>query len=412
MTPRLYALWEALSSSFWFVPTLMAFGAVGLSFVTLAIDNSYIGRDLVTSVPWLWSGDADGARSLLSTVGSSMVTVAGTVFSITIAALTLASSQFGPRLLRNFTRDTGNQIVLGTFISTFLYCLLILRTVRTNKDGSGFIPYLSISCGTLLAIASLGVLIYFIDHVASSIQAESLVASIGAELKADIARLCPAERTGPDDIKASPPENPTHTVKATTSGYIQSLDHDALLEVAAEKGMLIQVRHRPGDFILSGETLLNVWAEDDPPSDRLRNSFTVGARRTPVQDIRYGVRQLTEIAARALSPGINDPFTAIGCTDWLFDGLTAMARCHSLPSAHRDENGRILLLEDPIDFAELVGLSISPIRHYGADSPMVIDHLLQVMVRLADLVEDPGHRAALLLEIQQTRSMTDRAAAA
>ena len=179
---------ETLRSSFWVVPSLMALSAIGLSYGAIALDSGPIGKKMANSLSWLWSGGAEGARSLLSTVASSMITVAGTVFSITIAALTLASSQFGPKLLRNFTQDTGNQVVLGTFIATYVYCLLVLRTVRGQSAGA-FVPYLSVTGGLLLALASLAVLIYFIHHVASAIQAEKLIAAVGAELKADILRL-------------------------------------------------------------------------------------------------------------------------------------------------------------------------------------------------------------------------------
>lgn len=168
MKARLLGLWENLRTGFWFVPTLMAAASAGLALGLVRLDSSATGKTLATSIGLLWSGGADGARSLLSTVASSMITVAGTVFSITITALVLASGQFGPRLLRNFTRDLGNQLVLGTFIATFLYCLLVLRTVRGTQEGD-FVPYLSVTTGVLLAAASIGVLIYLIHHIAASI---------------------------------------------------------------------------------------------------------------------------------------------------------------------------------------------------------------------------------------------------
>lgn len=182
MRETLLAYWERLRTNFWFVPSLMALATAGFSYGVTRIDANRPGHDLMGL---LWSGGADGARSLLSTIASSMITVAGTVFSITIAALTLAGSQFGWRLLRNFTRDLGNQIVLGTFVSTFLYCLLTLRTVRSEDEG-GFVPHVSVTCAVVFAVASVGVLIYFIDHMARSIQAESLIADIAADLRETI----------------------------------------------------------------------------------------------------------------------------------------------------------------------------------------------------------------------------------
>ena len=187
MKSKMLNWFEALRSSFWIVPTAMALSAIGLSYGMVALDSGPVDKSMANSMGWLWSG---GSRSLMSTVASTVITVAGTVFSITIAALTLASPQFGPKLLRNFTGDRGNQVVLGTFIATYVYCLLVLRTVRGQSAGN-FIPYLSITGGLLLALASLAVLIYFIHHVATAIQADKLIASVGTALKADIIRLYP-----------------------------------------------------------------------------------------------------------------------------------------------------------------------------------------------------------------------------
>jgi len=406
---RLLGLWESLRTSFWFVPTLMALGAVALSAGTVAVDSGPLGKTLANSVGWLWSGGADGARALLSTVASSVITVAGTVFSITIAALTLASSQFGPRLLRNFTRDLGNQLVLGTFVATYLYCLLVLRTVRGANEGD-FVPYLSVTCGTLLAAAGIGVLIYFIHHVASSIQAESLVASIGGELKQDITRLRPPAPPGPGHADAelpfTPPEREARPVRAAKSGYVQTVDRDGLVQAAAKEDVLLQILRRPGDFVSCGDALLLVWSQRDElgkeDASRLRGAFSLGTRRTPVQDVRYGVRQLTEIAARALSPGINDPFTAMGCIDWLADALAELARHHVPSGMRRDAEGRPRLTEQPVGFAELANLGFDPIRAYGAGNAMLAAHLLSAVGRLMGQVDRPEHRAALLREAELT----------
>lgn len=407
MKSRLLSWWEHLRTSFWFVPTVMALAAAGLSAGTVALDRGPVGKKLANSVGWLWSGGADGARSLLSTVASSMITVAGTVFSITITALVLASGQFGPRLLRNFTRDTGNQIVLGTFVATFLYCLLVLRTVRGAQEGN-FVPYLSITCGTLLAVASIAVLIYFIHHVATSIQAENLIASVGGELKADIARLCPPTPPGPGNadpaLPVTVPERDACPVRAVQSGYVQTMDRDGLVAAAEEHDLLVQVLQGAGDFVTRNDVLLQAWTQGgrlgEDQAERLRDAFSLGKGRTPTQDVRYGVRQLTEIAARALSPGINDPFTAMGCTDWLADALAEMARSRAPSGVTCGASGRPRLLEETVGFAELASLSFAPIRAYGADSAMVIAHLLHALARLAEQVNRPEHRTAVLREAE------------
>ena len=406
MKARLLGLWDSLRTSFWFVPSLMALAAVALAVGTVRLDTSLIGKKAAASIGWLWSGGADGARSLLSTVGSSMITVAGTVFSITIAALTLASGQFGPRLLRNFTRDLGNQLVLGTFVATYLYCLLVLRTVRGQAEGD-FVPYLSVTCGVLLAAASIGVLIYFIHHIADSIQAESLVAVVGAELKRNIAQLYqPQAGERADDRLAEIPSTPASTVLAERSGYVQTMDSDGLVAAAEEGDLLVQALRRPGDFVSCGDALLLAWARGselgEDQAGRLRGAFSFGTRRTPTQDVRYGVRQLTEIASRALSPGINDPFTAMGCTDWLMDALADAARRTPAPGCRRGADGEPRLLMEPVRFAELAHLSVDPLRAYGASSVMVVIHMLHSLARLAAQVERAEDRAALLVQAELT----------
>ena len=230
----------------------MVAGSVVLSIVTLLIDYSPIGSRLAREFSWIWSGQADGARSVLSTIASSMITVAGTVFSITIAALALTSSQFGPRLLRNFTRDVGNQVVLGTFLATFLYSLLILRTVHDGQGGQGvgFVPNLSVTAAVALAAASTGVLIYFIHHLTGSIQAETLIAAVAEDLKGDIARLRPPAPPGPgstpmDRRDATPRAKPA-LVHSTASGYLRHVDRDGLVEAGDEYDMLIRTAVRPG----------------------------------------------------------------------------------------------------------------------------------------------------------------------
>jgi uncharacterized membrane protein len=306
-------------------------------------------------------------------------------------------------LLRNFTRDLGNQIVLGTFVATFLYCLLVLRTVRSQAEG-GFVPYLSVTCGVLLAVASLGVLIYFIDHISSSIQAESLVASIGTELKGDIVRLCPLEQSDLEPKAVAIPDGDGCDVRVETSGYIQTVDRDDLVAIAEQDDLLIRALRRPGDFVSRGDALLHVWSAEklnDDQLSRLRGAFSFGSRRTPTQDVRYGVRQLTEIATRALSPGINDPFTAMGCADWLGDALAEMARRATPPGVRRGSRGRPRLLEEPVSFAELVSLSFEPLRAYGAGSAPVVIHILQLLTRLMGQVERPEPRAILFRETEQ-----------
>ena len=261
---RLRALWEYVRSTYWAVPSLMAVIAIALSVAMIHIDEVLTPK-FVGTLSWVYTGGPQGARAVLSTIAGSMITVAGVTFSITIVALTLASQQFGPRLLRSFLRDLGNQIVLGTFVSTFIYCLLVLRTVRGNDDAQ-FVPHLAVTLGVLLAMLSLGVLIFFIHHVSTSIQASQIIANVAEDLEEAVVRLFPQalgharpSRTAsptalPDDF-----DRDALSVPATTSGYVQAIDGGALLKLATERDVVLRVEAEPGRFVRKGTALVMVW---------------------------------------------------------------------------------------------------------------------------------------------------------
>jgi uncharacterized membrane protein len=362
----------------------MAVAAAASAYATIALDRN-LDAELLDKLGWVWSGGPDGARSLLSTVAGSMATVAGVVFSVNIVALTLASSQFGPRLLRNFTQDLGNQLVLGTFIATFLYCLLVLRVVRSTHEG-GFVPEISVTCAVLLAVGSIGVLIYFIGHVAEAIQVESVIAAVGRELKETIIRgygegsACDAR-----DPEAEVPAGAAVVVRARAGGYVQGITRDELAATAADLGAVVRVLGRPGDFVQAGEALALVHGAarplDEADAARVRRAFALGPRRTPAQDVRHAAGQLTEIAVRALSPSINDPATAAGCMDWLGEALAELARRTPQPAAHY-EGSELRVLEQPVGFAELAELAFDPIRTYGAGAPAMAVHFIGTMARI------------------------------
>jgi uncharacterized membrane protein len=257
--------WDRLRSSFWFLPSLMAAGAVALAFAMVTVDEA-VAEEWVLELGWVYTGGAEGASAVLGTIASSMITIAGLVFSMTLVALSLASSQFGSRLLRNFMRDTANQLVLGTFVATFLYCLLVLRTIR-RADEVAFVPHVSVTLGVLFAIASLGVLIYFIHHVSVSIQADQIVARVGAELNAGIDRLFP-DRTGQGTSRPAAEslddgfDARSRPIAADGDGYVQIVDAQALLRMATRADALFRVDRRPGDYVVEGTTIVTVAPGD------------------------------------------------------------------------------------------------------------------------------------------------------
>ena len=343
---------------------------------------------------WIYSGGAEGASNLLGTVAGSMIAIAGTVFSMTLVALSLASSQLGPRLLRNFMRDTANQVVLGTFVATFLYCMLVLRTIR-HADEVGFVPHLAVSLGLLLATVSIGVLIYFIHHVSVSIQADEVVARVGREIDSGIDRLFPAPLGRAESELSNPPRNAelppafereARPVGSPADGYLQLIDADALMSLAQEEDLLLRLERRPGHYLVKGRAMVMVWPKDRVTDDlvqRMQAAFVLGDQRTAGQDVEFSFQQLVEIAVRALSPGINDPFTAIACVDRLGSGLCRLAQ-RDVPSAQRfDADGRLRLVAPGASFAGVVDTAFNQIRQCARSNPAVSIRLLEAIAQIA-----------------------------
>lgn len=398
-------LWERLSSNYWFVPSVMALLATAFSFVSIHLDG-VINAKWARTAGWIWGGGPTGARSVLSTIASSTITVAGVVFSITIVALTLASSQFGPRLLRNFMSDRGTQIILGVFVSTFLYCLLILRTVR-GTDSTNVVPFLSVTCGVLFAVLSVGFLIYFIHHVPNSILAETLLGRVARELQSGIDHQYPDKledrpREKKSDIERKLPahfEETSRTFTSNRSGFIQAIAMDNLIAFAQKEDLVIRLSRRPGDFV-ARNAVLAVGFPADRVTDKVREKFHeayyFGWHRTPTQDVEYAIDQLVEVAVRALSPGINDPFTALSCIEWLGVALIQVGR-RQIPSAcHYDDSGKLRLIADVTDYEGIAAAALNQIRQYGSTSVAVITRLLDMIARVAEELERPEDRQVLM----------------
>jgi uncharacterized membrane protein len=351
----------------------------------------------------LYAGGAVGARALLSTVAGSMVTVAGLGFSITIVALVLASTQFGPRLLTLFMRDVTSQATLGVFAGTFTFCVLILRSIRGPGEGAEFVPQVSITAALGLTLLSVAMLVYFFHHVAESIQAPKLVATVAKDLDRAIDTLYPQDigHGGPEPDPADVPDPATDAViHAAANGYVQVVDDAALLALAADNDLCVRLLIRPGLFVVLGNAIMAVRAPAPltPALEaRLRSTLIVGHVRTAEDDLEFSVRQLVEIALRALSPAINDPFTAMAAIDWLGAALARLA-AEEWPSRYRyDETGRLRVVADVSTFGGVTHTIFSRIRHYGGSSPVVVNRLLEAVaafgphIRVAadrDLVSD------------------------
>ena len=397
-------LWDSLQSSYWFVPTLMVAIAIGLSFLAINLDET-LDTDLIEAFGWTYAHDADGARTILSTIAGSSITVATTVFSITIVALQLASSQFGPRLLRNFMQDRGNQLVLGTFISTFMYCLLVLRTIQGQENGH-FLPQISVTFSVVLAALNLVVLIYFIHHAAESIQADNVIDRVSQELHNEVERLFPQQL---GHGKQQPLDNPVdfervaQPVKSTNAGYIQVIDDQLLMKIAKQHNLLLRLLHRPGHFVVEQKDLVMVYPGERVSkklTEKINKAFIVGSQRTQQQDLEFSIEQLVEIAVRALSPGINDPFTAIRCIDHLSAVLCRLAQ-KEIPSPYRYEEGdKLRIVANPTTFTGAVDTAFNLIRQNSASDVAVTVRLLGAIAVIAPYTERREDRWALKRQAQ------------
>jgi len=386
-----------ISGSYWFIPTLMVLGAMLLSQFSIWIDREYGDRWLRGL--WLASlNQPDGARALLATVAGSMITVAGVTFSLTILAVSHASTHFGPRLLDNFMHDRGNQVTLGTFVATFLYCLMVLRVVRGEdviaNDGLAmdvFVPQLSLLIAFLLTLGSIAELIYFIHHVPDSIHISSVLRRLSIDVSEKLTKLYP-ERMGASEevaIEEMPRTfEPQVRVPSHADGYLQGIDDVELINLARKKESIVRLVRRPGDFIRKDEIIAEInhcegWTEKD--SDTIRHAFTIGFTRTPTQDVFFILNELVEVAVRAMSPGVNDPFTAMQCIDWLSAALVQLSQRDLPGRCRRDEEGRICIITTEVTLQQFVDVALRQLIPYIKDDPNVTRYFIQSMNRTLDI---------------------------
>jgi uncharacterized membrane protein len=390
---RLLPQWrrEALRTTLWVVPAVMVAGAAAVFVVTDIVDHAAY-RGAITLPGWVARPSTDAARQLLGDIAAAVITVLGVVFSVTIVALTLASQQFGPRMLRNFIRDLGTQVALGAFVSTFVYCVLALGAITDGGRHGPFVPDLSVTVSLGLLLVVLVVLIYFIHHIATTIQLPSVVAAISRDLARTIdlqypakkVRMVPASGPSLDQVlRATETEGGLIAVRA--SGYLQFVRYDQLVSIAESTDSVIRLVHRPGHFITAGLPLARVWpAAAAPAVERaLHRHHVPGANRTLTQDPVFAIDQLVEIAIRALSPAVNDTFTALTCIDWLADGLCRISARQLPLGVHRDVHGGIRLIEPGPDYARIVNRASDKIRQASRNMPAVairqIDGLTKVL---------------------------------
>lgn len=401
MRVRLNVVLDKLTGNFWFVPSVMTLTAIVLAVTAVAFDHSDYGEWLRRDA-WRDRLQIENARLIVSTIAGSMITVTSLVFSLTLIALTLASQQLGPRLLSVFMRDRITQIVLGLFVATFLYSLLVLAALSEVDNGSAT-PVFSILVALLLAVVSVGFLISFIHHLASSMQADTMIARMGADLATQVKRLFPARADDAGDgqdgaqEKEKPLENAAD-IRAVSSGYLQTIDLDHLLECACANDLEVVLFVRAGDFVCEGEALASVTPKQnlsDTVSEEILSAVVLGRTRTPVQDLEFAMSAIVEIAVRALSPGVNDPYTAVTCVDQLGDTLSSVLRRGPSVGRHEDANGHLRVTTPTITFDNVMEMAFNEIRQSAKDNVAVTLRLLDTLVRLARRAQSPVTRAAI-----------------
>ncbi len=399
---RLGQLLATARDSFWFFPALCMVVAVVLVEALTLLDHHLDLNQYSTGWLLLQAGP-DGSRSLLDAIATSMLGAAATAFSITVAVLALTSSSYGPRLVRNVMSDRVNQLVLGILVGTALYALLLLRHIRVldpTSDDEAFVPHLSVNVAVLLAVVSISALVYFIHHISASIQVSTLSGSVVTRTASLVEELYPPE--APDGCVAGlvlvSPEDADREVLAASAGYVQGIDGPAVLHAAQEHGARVEVVVRAGDFLLPGDVVALVRADagrdahdvGEDVCEAVLGAVLTGAVRTPYQDIGALVQQHVDLVVRALSPGTNDPVTAMNGLDHLSAGLALLVQRPDAPWSMRDDDGRPRVRLARVSAAELVSGAVDAVRGYAAGHTMVVLRLLDLLERVGVRCSDPG----------------------
>ena len=388
----LLKLADDIRSSYWFVPGLTVLIVVSLWFGAIWVDRQP-GLMSPAMQAWILDTAAVDASNILTAIMGATISVVSLTFSIVILVLTLASGQFGSRLLYTFMRDTTTKLVLGIYSATFVFALLSLRVL--SSDPGGFVPQLTLQIAILLMLLSVFILVYFLHHISVSLQVTTVVNTVGRELSAVIDQAFPESKETQDDCGEF---EKNAQIAGNQSGVLQAIDLNELLSIAEKHDLHVRLCYRPGHFLIEGSCLLEVQeaAVDESVEKLLLECFAYGHRRTLVQDIEFAFQQLAEIAIRALSTGVNDPNTAMICIDQIGLGLARIMR-RAMPVEHLlDSAGECRVWADRPSFSGVVGAALNRVRQSAIGDVSVSIHFLKTLAMLAELCESASQREALL----------------
>jgi uncharacterized membrane protein len=384
--------------SFWFLPAVCGVAAVSIALGLIELDR-FLQDNGIADAPLIADLSATGSRALLATIGGTMLGVAATTFSITISVLATTSAAYGPRLVRNFMADRGNQFVLAVLTSTFLYALVVLRAVRTHEDATvTFVPNIAVSFAFVLAVADVAVLVYFIHHIASSVQVTTMQSRVLGELMGVIDLLYPTNSVNhlrrTDAVRLPAGE----VARSTSAGYVQHVDVARLVHLATEHDLVIRVVATTGTYSLRGEVLAQIHtlgtavAPATLPKS-VAHAFSIDSVRTPHQDLRYATQGLIEIGVRGLAAGANDPYTAISAVDALGHALLTLYSRPIPTGLHSDAEGELRVVctwPSPSDVSADVFLAL---RTYGLGHPIVVDATIRLVDRIEKVATGDERRA-------------------
>ncbi len=404
--------WDRLKVSFWFASVVMALIAILLAWVMYWVDN-LIPNEALQNSRFVLSGTVGELRASLLSIATTVLTTAGVVFTLLTLPLSTVAAQYGSRLLRLFLGDRTTQLVLGMFVATFVYSIagaLSIPPASVEVEA----PQLTATVGLYLMLATFATLILLVQHISTMLQAPNIAAAAGAELleavNAEITEevtsggdraISIASQTGQDapDTLLETGGYPVHVRKA---GYIQYVDPETLLTLAHEENLVIRLLRKPGQYVWPGAVVALIWPVDrvdERLAEQICRAFQIGNGRTPTQDVEYAVKQLTEMSVRAMSPAINDPFTAMTCLDHIGDGLVKFSQQGEKGSHYHDRDGKLRLVLEPVTFGELLSAAFDMLRHASCDNASVLLHMLEVIDLVGAEAKSPEARQQLLRHV-------------
>jgi uncharacterized membrane protein len=380
--------------------------------VTLFLDFQ-VQRHHYSFLAWITIGNVDDARVMLASIIQSVSTVLGLVFSVVLLVLSMAASQFGPRLLRRFILDHNGQGTVGLFMATFLFSLFTLIVVRF-EDGQEFIPHITIYTAIILMIISFGSLITFSQSIRKGIQTGNLIARVTNDLSRSIARYIEQRKTRAQH-SASFTENAEvihqlcidqgYAILASKAGYLQNINFDELIKAATAQDLVLELKVHPGNFIIKGTIIAYVIPADKGASllTRVNKACTIGPNRTITQDPEFAFAQIVEIGTRALSSAINDTYTGIACIDWLCNNIFSLVELPETGDPWRDAKGHIRIIDVPVKFPRLVAAAFDMIRESGANNPAILIRILQNFTRMAPHFKSKNQIDSIMRQVKAIR---------